>query len=131
MRPGKQIRPARQARILASRPLLERTLAIIQWRDAAIADGWLVVPKVPGQDWEQACVLHREDFQALCVTRNEGTDTLTIWAPDGMQVPTPNPYDWEKVKDGVSTCLFCGATGIAPHLVGEGGRACKECLAKL
>lgn len=130
MKSEKQMRPAAQAKNGASQAqLLPRTRAIMAWRDAAAVDGWLVVPKMPGEHWSKACVLNREDFEALCVTRNDQADTLTIWAPDGMQVPTPNPYDWEAVKAGVDKCMACGAKGISPQRLGDGGRVCPDCHA--
>lgn len=117
-----------QLRQLHARAVLtERTRAIVAWRNAALEDGWVLIPKFPGVPWKQACTLHREGFVTLCVTRNGPGDTLTIWGPDGLQVPTPNPYNWKEMMTGLNICLFCGNETEDPRKLGDGGRACPDC----
>lgn len=95
------------------------------WRDAAIADGWLVSPTYASEALTSACTLYNEDgFHVNIITRPSkapdmsdpvhyghptlGGGSIHAWGPDRLQVPVPREYPGlQYFKDALVTCPHC------------------------
>jgi hypothetical protein len=108
-----------------------------KFRDAAVADGWSIEPTYEGsEDVSRAAKLRRDGFVMSVLTRtptdkpyqNYYEGSVSIWAPDGMSVKTPNEYSYEAIVAGVRTCNECGATDVETHRFSFAGRCCAKCL---
>ena len=106
--------------------------AAVMWRDAAIADGWDARATYDCEPFERASTLTRNGFVAQIITRKDVgkwkfSATISVWGPDGLAINPPNKYKWESISEGISTCNYCGATGVETHRVGFAGRVCLKC----
>lgn len=113
---------------------------IIDWRAAAIADGWELKPTYGYEDVSRAASLERDGFKAMVLTRDPAPATkhlaecrrheytLNIWGPDGLAIAASYPYSWEKIQAGTLKCMDCGKTVDKTQRVGFAGRVCAACL---
>lgn len=95
-------------------------------------DGWSIEPTYSSESVDRACRLKREGFQAQVLMREmqgswKACTHISIWGPDGLAIEPPFPYDWEKIKAGVTTCGACGKTGVGTQRYSFAGRCCAGC----
>lgn len=106
------------------------------FRDAAIADGWLHEPTYKESEPESsACSLMRDGWNMSVMTRPlpptaryKYSVSVNIWAPDGLCVDCPLPYDFAKLVEGTTTCSACKATNVKTVRYSFAGRCCEKCL---
>jgi hypothetical protein len=119
---------------------LDHIESVRQFRDAAIADGWEIKPTYgahEGQD--SAASLTRDGYKMIILTRDKTSEnrkwkyvaSIDIWGPDGISIATPELYDFDAIKHGVTTCPVCGATGVKTVRVAFANRACEACAPEL
>lgn len=117
----------------------ERLLAVIAWRDAAVADGWTIEPTYPKTETvDQAAKLHRDGWVALVLTRGrEGSPhshrwyyeaQVSVWAPDSLAVRPGDVYSWEALQAATRSCNNCNATEVKTFGYSFAGRCCEACL---
>ncbi len=77
----------------------------IEWRAAALADGWRYEGKVYVQEpLRRACTLTRDDFRAIIIARDEPPEfrhlpaaCVTVWR-DHAELPIGLIYDWNAIR---------------------------------
>ena len=52
---------------------------------------------------------------------------VCAWGPDSIAIQPPLPYDWEKVKEGIYICGFCGEKADKTVRVAFANRSCEAC----
>jgi hypothetical protein len=115
----------------------------IEFRTAAIADGWVVKPTYDHEPVESAASLkHPEGFTMLIITREHNLKLypnvktkyeidISIWGPDGLAIDVPLKYNMLDIRAGVLMCSNCKR--VVPKTVrySFAGRCCEECLPEL
>lgn len=118
----------------------ERNLkAVMQFRDAAVADGWSIRPTYSSEDVSRACTLERDGFKMLILTRDNRMESgrwkfnteIHMWAPDRLAVAVPPFYDFEEIVRRTRTCASCKAENVDTQRYSFAGRCCAECLPKM
>lgn len=103
----------------------------VQFRDAAVADGWSIEPTYGHEPEAHAASLKRDGYHMMTVTRPESKNhSVHLWCPKGIAIKVPPAYDFEAIKAGTRVCAYCGATDADTVRVGFAGRACKTCQPK-
>lgn len=116
----------------------------VQFRAAAIADGWEAVPLYHNEGMNRATSLKRDSFYMQIVTRRgkggfKYTSSVRIWGPDGLAIMPTKEYSWEAIVAGLRTCDNCEASDIETSqykcTVSPGvhfaGRVCEKCFSAL
>jgi hypothetical protein len=120
----------------------EQQRKVVEWRDAAVADGWSIAPTyAPTETIEQSATLEKDGFKAQILTRDNVNPrsspnkiceyTIFAWGPDRLSVRITFPYDWERIKASLTTCPECKRAGIPTERVGFANRVCAECAPAL
>lgn len=102
----------------------------IAYRTAAVADGWIAKDDTNEHFTKDGWTMH-------VLSRDEGEErrgfyryhaSVTIWAPDRLQIMPPDIYDWQAIQAGIRTCNYCHKTDVETERVGFAGRSCADCL---
>lgn len=115
--------------------------AVLQWRADAIASGWTWEQTYANEAPDRAMRLHGPggwvaQTLARTVQRFNGygatrpTAEITVWGPDGLQVPVPLLFDMDALTKALTTCSHCQTEGVATTRVGFAGRYCDPCAVK-
>ena len=110
--------------------------AVVSFRDAAIADGWIAKPTYGDHEpMGTAASLTKDGFKMSCLSRTKAIGkwkyeaSVCIWGPDGLVIAgMPMEYNWDEIKMGLKRCNYCLRNGVETLRVGFAGRCCKECL---
>ena len=119
--------------------------AAIAWREAAVADGWVIRPTYGQESVERAASLsHPDGFAAMVLARdNRGHDRpqqcyvpsvtaeVNVWGPDGLAVETGDAYDMDAIRAGLRICKTCGASDVDTQRYSFAGRCCASCRPKM
>lgn len=116
----------------------ELTINVVrQWREDAVADGWMMEPTYLRETVDEACTLWRKGWKAMLIARpnynrRTGADSVSIavWGPDELTVEAPVPYDWEQLQAALHRCNYCHEEGEVER-IGFAGRACPDCHEEL
>ena len=105
----------------------------LEWRDAAVADGWDMEPTYGDHESvDTAWRLRRDGYSIQGISR-PGSDKelptagVSIWGPDGLAIHPPLEYDWEAIRRGAETCSECGKYPVQTVRVAFANRVCGEC----
>jgi hypothetical protein len=107
--------------------------AVLEFRSAAVADGWLMQPLYPSREPEErASRLTKEGFSLIVLSRVDLKDwkyeaSVRVWGPDGLPIPTPATYAWAPIVAGLRCCHECGAQDVPTKRYLFAGRACAAC----
>jgi len=112
---------------------------VIQFRDAAVADGWVMTPTYDFESVDRASHLHKDGFVISILSRDNSEAErnykyeaqVSIWGPDGMAIKPPQTYDWPTIQAGLRTCNKCGATDVNTERYSFAGRCCAACLPEM
>lgn len=110
-----------------------------QFRDAAAADGWSIMPTYGSEDISRASSLERDGFKMLVLTRNNSAvghvkkyeAVIHLWGPDRLAVETPEFYDFNELKRRTRICASCEAEDVDTERYSFAGRCCSACLPKM
>ena len=110
--------------------------AVEAFRDAAVSDGWAIRPTYTSEPQQRASTLEREGFKMSILTRTRNKEWqkyafethACAWGPDGLALRLHAPYSWEQFKAAMTSCNYCGATGVQVERVGFAGRCCAACI---
>src|SRR5574341_536054 len=92
---------------------------VVQWREAAVNDGWQIDPMSQSETTETWARLEREGFLAQVIARPQGLFKhipnahydVHIWGPDKLAIAPKFPYRFQDIVDRMSLCANCGAVG--------------------
>lgn len=113
-----------------------------QWRNSAVADGWLASPMYPNSEPSDRAtrLKHPDGFVAQVLTRNNVTSPpqhgpgkwkyeagVHVWGPDGLAVIAGWVYDMNQLRNGLTSCHYCKASDVPTVRVGFAGRVCSDC----
>lgn len=108
---------------------------VCDWRDAAMADGWTMEQTYNTEEWDSACKLKKDGYDASVLTRIKKPagkwkyeTSVYLWGPDELVIRPPFPYNWSLIVKGLNTCNNCGATNLRTFRYSFAGRACEYCL---
>jgi hypothetical protein len=108
---------------------MKRYIEVCAFRDAAIADGWSHEPTYGNQEPEEsACTLKRDGWIMMVFARKQHDVSISIWAPDGLDVKAPGVYNWDEIQRGIRRCNACGAEDVKTTRYSFAGRCCEKCL---
>lgn len=115
----------------------------ITWREAAIADGWVLTPTYQHEPAESHGTIQIGTrigtFKGHVMTRpnkrgeNEhdwslGSGEVTIWGSDGLQIRVPLVYPGiEAIIAATRECFNCGAKDVDTQRYSFAGRCCAKC----
>lgn len=107
------------------------TKKALEFRKAAIADGWEIRPIYEGYEpVEKASKLYRDGFLMMIFTREKEVE-ISVWGNDGLCIVVPEEYSFEKIKEGMTFCDNCKATGVKTVRYSFAGRCCNKCLPEM
>lgn len=104
------------------------------FRDAAVADGWVIEPLYKVESVENAAKLTTGKWVMHVYTRAHTESSMridtsiSIWGPDQLQVEPPDVYDMDEIKRRLRRCNYCTCDNLDVQRVGFAGRCCRECL---
>ena len=107
---------------------------IVEFRDAAIQDGWDAKPTYPKTEpIETAASLSKDGFSMMILTRLQCGKwkyeaTIAIWGPDGLNIDVPTVYSFKEITKGLRHCNLCGKNDVNTERFSFAGRCCAECL---
>lgn len=118
---------------------LDHLESVKQFRDAAVADGWDLKPTYKNEDIDRASSLTKDGFKMSIISRDNTEKNykykfeaeISIWGPDGISIPTPELYDFELIRNGLTSCPVCGAKDVKTVRVAFANRACEVCAPAL
>jgi len=112
----------------------EHLEAVIEFKLAAINDGWECIPTYQNESVDRAATLKREGFIMMILTREHSNikwryeADIHIWGPDGLSIDAPKQYDMNKIKEGLRICDQCGVKNVDTQRVGFANRVCADCI---
>ena len=120
---------------------------VVAWRDAAIADGWILEAVFAGEPAESYGQIKRDGFTGHICAREktkmeqyfpktshgkwEYHSAVSLWGPDGVSVITPFPYSSDAITKGPRHCEVCGKDDVETVRVAFCNRACVACAPAL
>ena len=111
----------------------------IQFRNAAVADGWEAKPTYENESIDRATSLTRDGFKMQIITRYDPkgkvgfkyVTSVNLWGPDRLAIKPTKEYSWKAIIAGLRTCNHCEASDVETFRYSFAGRACEECLPAL
>ena len=116
----------------------------VQFRAAAIADGWKPERTDYRESMHRNTSLTRDGFVMQITTRRgyngfKYTSNIRIWGPDGLAIMPTKEYSWEAIVAGLRTCDDCEASDVETSqykcTVSPGThyarRVCEKCFSAL
>jgi hypothetical protein len=104
------------------------------FRDAAVADGWMIMPRYEYESVDSSSYLEREGFHVAMVTRTRSPlenyqyeASIHIWGPDGLAVEVPEYYAMEAIREGLRRCRWCRQLVEQTVRVSFATRVCEAC----
>lgn len=108
---------------------------VSEYRDAAVADGWLIKPTYSTEDVNRAATLEKDGFKMMIITRQlpEGRTkdysvSMAVYGPDGLIIEPPKVYSMTEIVRRVNYCKHCDSHDVKTHRYSFAGRACASCL---
>jgi hypothetical protein len=106
--------------------------AVRAFRDAAVADGWLIDATYKTESVDRASTLQKDGYTMQVITREPQGDmnasaNVHVWGPDGLSIKPPTVYSFDSLKQVSRCCQYCSAVDVETVRVGFAGRACKPC----
>lgn len=118
--------------------------AVIAWRNAALADGWTLAATYEGIEpstsygtiskeggWTgHVCARVATEMQSRVPwygNKWKYSARVTLWGPDGLDVPAREVYDWAAIVAGLRTCAACGKKDVPTQRYSFAGRCCADC----
>ena len=111
----------------------------IQWKAAAVTDGWLIKPTYKIESVETAATLEKDGFIASIITRYKESKpkeyqydgSVSVWGPDKLTVHPGSKYSWEQLNNELRICHSCNTKDVDTVRISFAGRCCKKCLPEL
>ena len=120
---------------------------VVAWREAAIADGWILektfVPEPAdsyghikrGEFTGHICARERVKMEQYYPKISHGKfefhSSISLWGPDGVSIIAPFPYSWDAITKGLRHCEVCGKDDVETVRVAFCNRACIACAPAL
>lgn len=109
---------------------------ICTFRDAAVNDGWSIKPTYGTESVDRASSLKKDGFVMMIITREtphkwKYEANISIWGPDGLGIPSPYSYDFDKISKSLTTCPVCKAENVETQRFSFAGRCCADCRPKM
>ena len=113
--------------------------AVVQFRAAAVADGWTSESTYLGHESVERASKHSKDgFHMMILTRSAENGrkpgkwdyeaAVNIWGPDRLVIEPPLTYDFAAIQRGLRKCSWCGKEDVETQRVAFTNRICQECL---
>ena len=106
---------------------------VLDWKAAAIADGWTCEPTYHGESEDRACRLWRDGYLVSVIAREpqdgrfKSEYSLHAWCPKGIALEIPIPYSFEALAANTRRCSWCKREDMETVRVAFADRVCLEC----
>ena len=109
---------------------------VTSWREAAVADGWIIRPTYRHEPVESAATLDKDGFKAMLLARpatktRRNWNDVHVWGPDGLAIDPPKEYSMDALIAGLRQCHYCSADDVDTTRYLFAGRCCLKCRKSL
>lgn len=106
---------------------------LLDWKEAAIKDGWVISPMYDGHESvERAAKLSKEGGWVAHVIVREEYLSIHVWTDNGLSTisKVSFPYSMESLQEQTKVCHFCHKSSSSLQHVGFANVSCPSCLAE-